>query len=128
MKFSKKGYQALQVTGSRLTEMDGDDSWEAPLTDHARKRLSGRGISSEQIQRVIDHGRESHQRHATIYFIGDREIAQDKSLSDCDGIHVICAPNGSTVLTAYRNKTYTEKRYFGNQKPRKGLVKSRYGK
>lgn len=65
-------------------------------------RVAGRGISQEQVQRVIDHGRELHQRHATIYFVGDREIAIDKSLSDCDGIHVVCAPNGTTVITAYR--------------------------
>jgi hypothetical protein len=121
-------YKNLKRSGRMIDDWDSMSLDAAPLTDHARNRVSARAITQEQIQRVIDHGREVHQRHATIYFVGDREIQQDKSLIDCDGIHVICAPNGSTVLTAYRNKTLIEKRYFANKRPRSEIRKARYGK
>lgn len=100
----------------------------ALLTDHARNRTSGRAISEEQIQRVINLGRETHERHATIYFVGNKEIAKDKSLSDCDGIHVVCAPNSCVVITTYRNKQYSAERYTRGQKPRREAVKRRYGR
>lgn len=70
----------------------------------------------------------SNQRHAVIYFVGSNEIDKDKSLADCDGIHVVCSTSGGSVLTAYRNKVFTEKRYSSGQRPRRGRVKSKYGK
>jgi len=115
-------------TGEKIRDWDNIELVSPPLTDHARTRLESRAISEEQIQRVVDCGREVHERHATVYFVGSREIAKDKTLEECDGVHVICAPNGSAVITAYRNKTYRLDRSTSNQKPRWEKKKRRYGK
>jgi hypothetical protein len=128
-KYLNRNREVLHRTGQRIVDWNKVNLDEAPpLTYHARQRTSSRGIAAEQVQKVIDHGREVHQRHAVIYFIGDREIARDKSLSDCDGIHVVCAPNGGAVLTVYRNKEFTQDRSFANQKPKRQCIGKRYGK
>lgn len=110
----------------RDSDWQQDEIEETPLTDHAGERVSSRGISADQIQRVVDQGRKTHERHATIYFVGAKEIVNDKSLADCDGIHVICDSGGNVVLTAYRNKQlHQEKQHLG-QRPRRDGLKRRY--
>jgi len=103
-----------------------DNIDETPLTDHADNRLSCRAISADQVQRVIDHGRQIHERHATKYFVGDKEIANDRSLADCDGIHVVCDPGGNVVLTAYRNRELNKQKHTLGQRPRRLGLKRRF--
>ena len=53
-------------------------------------------------------GRSVHIGDATMYVIGRREIADPKlpaELRGLDGVHVLCALDGRTIITAYRNRS-----------------------
>lgn len=76
---------------------------EPSLSEHARRRMSGRSINTRMIDQVLRYGRECHTRHATIYAVGHREIKEHgRFLEECAGIHVLCSSDG-TVITTYRN-------------------------
>jgi len=73
------------------------------LSNHARRRMSGRSINERMIDQVLRFGRECHTRHTTIYAVGQREIQEHgRFLEECAGIHVLCSSDG-TVITTYRN-------------------------
>lgn len=121
-----KSQGAYQKHTTRDKDFSLDQLDETPLTNHAVGRTSGRGISPEQVQRVIDHGRCIHERHSTIYFVGDKEVADDRTLDDCNGIHVVCAPIGNVVITVYRNKHLNKEKFTLGQKRRKDGLKRRF--
>ena len=74
------------------------------LTDHARTRMSVRGIREWQVEQVLLYGRETHVRNSTIYAVGNKEIREyGKFLEACKGIHVLCSPDNEAVITTYRN-------------------------
>ena len=74
------------------------------LTDHARTRMSTRGIREWQIEQVLLYGRQSHVRSSTVYAIGRKEIKEyGKFLEPCEGLHVLCSPENEAVITTYRN-------------------------
>ncbi|QOX80876.1 DUF4258 domain-containing protein (plasmid) [Trichlorobacter lovleyi] len=129
MRRHEEAYKSLHKAGRRIDDWDTVELTDIPFTYHAREKVSGRAISEEQIRRVIDGGREVHHRHATVFFVGSKEIAQDRSLADCEGIHVVCSPNAAVVITVYRNKVFTERRYQSGQCPRNRFSpRKRYGK
>ena len=99
---------------------------DAPLTDHAMDSVYRRSISKEQIQRTIDNGREVYARHAVIYFVGEKEIKEDRSMEDCRGIHVVCGPDNGVVITAYRNDDLHQVKYTLGHKPRNGGIRRRF--
>ena len=76
------------------------------LTEHARSRMSERGISFEAVFQAIAFGRIARGRGATIYAIGKKEVAESAkhgiNLSFCEGVHVVMNRSG-VVLTVYRN-------------------------
>jgi len=78
-----------------------------PLSAHARKRMTARGISAEAVGMVLDHGRRTHVRGAVIHVVGRKEIARARSrgldLAPFEGIHVVCASDGA-IVTVYRNR------------------------
>ncbi len=75
------------------------------ITDHARKRMSGRAINEWQIDQVLLYGRASHARNAVIYAVGRKEIKEyGKALESCEGIHVLCSPQDGAIITTYRNR------------------------
>ena len=74
------------------------------ITNHARRRMSGRAINEWQIDQVLMYGRASHARNAVIYAVGRKEVKEyGKMLESCEGIHVLCSTDGSTIITTYRN-------------------------
>lgn len=76
------------------------------LTDHARTRLSSRGIREWQVEQVLLYGRASHVRSSLIYTVGRKEIRENgKFLEACQGIHVLCSPENGAVITTYRNSS-----------------------
>ena len=76
------------------------------LTDHARNRLSCRGIREWQIEQVLLYGRSSHVRNSLIYAVGRKEVEEyGKFLEPCRGVHVLCSPDNSVVITTYRNNS-----------------------
>lgn len=76
-------------------------------TFHAALRMQQRGLSPEQIDLVLQYGREVHQRGIVYFVIGRKEVQQfaggDIDLSGCEGIHVLVSPDG-WVVTTYRNR------------------------
>ena len=76
-----------------------------PITNHARKRMSGRSISESEISLVLDYGRTSHTRKAVIYAVGRLEIKEyGRFLEPCEGLHVLCSPRDGAIITTYRNR------------------------
>ncbi len=89
---------------SRAMEWKSEIKTEFPLTNHARSRMTGRGIRSEDIDLVISFGRITHTRGAVIHAIGQKEIREHgRFLERCAGVHVLCSPQDGAVITTYRN-------------------------
>ena len=80
---------------------------DIPLTKHAWRRLSQRGIGKEGLLAAFDHGRQILERGANILFVGRKEVARAKKrgvdISQHEGIHVVCSHDGM-VITLYRNR------------------------
>ena len=93
----------------------GCRAWEAEyeLSRHARWRMEERGIREGIIETVIRYGRCYFERGAEIYVVGSKEIRRHKKegidLSKLNGLHVVCAEDG-TVMTAYRNNRLSFKK------------------
>lgn len=84
---------------------DNEFRSENPITNHARRRMSGRAINEWQIDQVMCYGRETHARNAVIYAVGRKEIKEYGTfLTECEGIHVICSPRDGAIITTYRNQ------------------------
>ncbi len=80
---------------------------DIPLTHHAWRRLSQRGVHAAAIDAAFTHGREVYLRGACIRVIGRKEVAR-AGRRGCDiarhqGVHLVCAHDGQ-VLTLYRNQ------------------------
>ena len=79
------------------------------LSRHAWARMSERSLSPDMIRRVLDYGRISHVRNATIYAVGRKEIKcfdrENVDLTDVEGVHVVCNESGA-VMTVYRNRDF----------------------
>lgn len=80
-----------------------------PLTRHAWERMSARSLSPKAVSKVLDYGRVSYVRGAAIYAVGRKEVQHYRrhgiTLSDLEGIQVVCNPSASCILTVYRNKS-----------------------
>jgi hypothetical protein len=80
---------------------------EHPLSWHAWCRLHARRLSGGAVEAALSCGRVVHVRGAAIHVIGRREVARWRrrgiDLSRFEGVHVVCAPDGS-ILTVYRNR------------------------
>jgi len=96
----------MQSTAMRNLEY-GD---KCTVTLHGRERMSQRRISEQEVQVVIDCGRELHLRGAVVYAVGRREVERYQrvglDLSGCDGLQVVCDKAG-TVITTYRNRDFS---------------------
>jgi len=77
------------------------------LTRHAGERMGTRGFSLDTVRAVLDLGRITQIRGATIYAVGRKEIARHsadgKDLTRLDGVQVVCSDDGA-VMTVYRNR------------------------
>lgn len=84
-----------------------DFQGEYNLTQHAWKRMCGRGLSPAAIRLVLNYGRTAHIRSATIYAVGRKEVERYRQngieLSPVEGVQVVCTESGA-ILTVYRNR------------------------
>lgn len=92
---------------------------DAPaITQHAWARMSGRVLNCETIDAVLSYGRVLHVRGAAIHVIGRKEVEKlarsGVDVGGCEGVQVVCTPDGSAILTVYRNSD------FRGLKPRGG--------
>jgi len=81
-----------------------------PLTDHAQRRMSQRGLSEDAIDAALTYGREVRTRGAVIYAIGKKDVrkhlADGVDLRAFEGIQVVCVSDG-TILTVYKNRDFS---------------------
>ncbi len=88
------------------------------MTQHAKIRMSGRGLNHQTIDTVLSYGRVIHVRGAAIHAIGRKEVERlarsGVDVGGCEGVQVVCTPNDSAILTVYRNRN------FRGLKPRGG--------
>ena len=88
------------------------------ITQHAWARMSRRGLTCETIDTVLRYGRVVHVRGAAIHVIGRKEVEKlarsGVDVGSCEGVQVVCTPDGSAILTVYRNSD------FRGLKPRGG--------
>lgn len=79
------------------------------LSAHARQRMNARNLGLTAIKATLDFGRVVYTRGAIIYAIGKKEVRRHRStrgdLGRFEGVHVVCAPDG-TVITTYRNHNF----------------------
>ena len=79
------------------------------LTEHARKRMFSRGLSTAAIEAGLEWGRTVHVRGAEIHAIGRREVTRASregvDLARLAGLQVVCQANGA-ILTVYKNKDF----------------------
>jgi hypothetical protein len=95
--------------------------------------MSARRISPHALAMTLRFGRRVHVGDGTMYVIGHREIADPKrpaELRDLDGVHVLCALDGRTIITAYRNRSLAGlraaiRRRRRRRLSRRTLIKSR---
>lgn len=78
------------------------------LTNHARVQMARRGISANAVETVVEFGRQAYVRGARIFAIGRNEIHRlakcGVKLESFHGVHVVCDPTESVVITVYRNR------------------------
>ena len=84
-----------------------------PLTDHAHKRMSQRGLSEQAIDAALTYGRKVRARGAVIYAIGKKEVRKNLAtgvdLRRFEGTQVVCLSDG-TILTVYKNRDFSRLR------------------
>lgn len=77
------------------------------LTDHAVQRMSQRGIAKNDVELVMDYGKEIFAKGAVYYVIGKKEIKkygkQEPRLKKLEGMRVITSTDDTKVITTYRN-------------------------
>lgn len=87
---------------------------EEVTTDHARKRMNQRGITTAAIDLALRYGRAIYRNGALRYTIGRKEIDRYRDVEPCitryHGIHVICATDSGQILTTYRNKSFARRK------------------
>lgn len=80
------------------------------ITQHAWTRMSGRSLNFQTVDAVLNYGRVVHVRGAAIHVIGKKEVEKlarfGVDLGGCEGVQVVCTPDGSAVLTVYRNSDF----------------------
>lgn len=71
-------------------------------TDHARIRMAQRGITEQDVARVILVGMRVRNAGAVFHFMRKKDI-KSKSDERLEGVTVLRAKNG-VVMTVYKNK------------------------
>lgn len=78
------------------------------LSRHAVKRISQRNIRTEDIAFVMRFGRHLHNGGALFVFLGQRNIPDeckaDDRLAKLEGTTLVMSKDGSSLITAYKNK------------------------
>jgi hypothetical protein len=87
----------------------------ARVTAHAWQRMSARGVSPAAIDAALAWGRLGHEAgHATSHFLGRREVERAARLGvnirHLEGLVVLLAADGATILTTFRNRERRHRR------------------
>ena len=101
-------------------------------SDHGEDQKNARNISEDMIDLTILWGRETHDKGAVFYFVGNKEIERAKvegiDLKHCQGVHVVMWRG--EVSTVYRNnkpnfrrKQHRHRGIKRQRKPQSGLKK-----
>lgn len=81
------------------------------ITWHAWVRMKERGITEEQVQLALQHGRQYRQKEAHVYALWQDELDRVKrrgiNADGCKGVHVVCGHYGE-VVTVYRRQNLFE--------------------
>jgi len=102
-----------------FSRVDPEECRTYGITNHAKKRMSQRGISKDAISIVLEFGRKVHIRNAIVYFFGRKEMKRylkpGQNASRWTGfrdIHVLVSPSDDTIITTYKNQDITIKADF----------------
>jgi len=92
---------------------------EEVTTDHARKRMNQRGITTAAIDLALRYGLADYRNGALRYTIGRKESARYRDIEPrlvrYHGVHVVCASDGGQILTTYRNKNFARRKHKRTQ-------------
>ena len=95
------------------------------ITNHGRRRMTGRRISEAALSAVMNYGRVVYVRGAKIYAIGRKEVGafvrKGVNLADFEGIQVVCSPDGA-VMTVFRNRDFRGLRPRGRRHRRRQMA------
>jgi hypothetical protein len=78
------------------------------ITWHQHEQGHKRGISIENIRKVLQYGRITFARGAKRFFVGRKEVASSSKhgidLRDVKNLHVLVDPFDNTIITSYKNE------------------------
>lgn len=81
--------------------------FKSNLTEHAIQRMSQRGIKANDIELVMDYGKEIYAKGVIYYVLGKKEVKryskQVPRLKQLEGIRVITSTHNCDIITVYRN-------------------------
>ena len=86
------------------------EEFDQPRSKHAKKRQIQRNIPTWVFAAAQRFGRYKHQQGALCCFFGKRAVedarkATGQDLSRYEGLHLIYTPDGTSLMTVYRNKS-----------------------
>lgn len=100
-----------------------EDAFSWNITQHAKSRMSDRGIRLTDVEMVLNYGRQCFIRGAVIHAMGRREMkyCQEKGVpaDQIMGLQVVCDPNDISVITVYRNNDFSGLRKIKKRAARK---------
>ncbi|NCA70990.1 MAG: DUF4258 domain-containing protein [Sphingobacteriia bacterium] len=95
----------MQQQTQPSTPIAGLHTWA--ITEHARLRMSQRGIGQDDVGAVLRLGRCQHSRGARFYFVGCKEVQryaqQGLNIRRLENLQVLLAPHSDDVITVYRS-------------------------
>lgn len=77
------------------------------VSAHCWRRLAQRNITLSDLIKAIQIGRKIHRAHATFFWVGLRDIQNQRELERMVGTTIVIA--GSEIVTAYRAKNAISK-------------------
>ena len=98
---------AIAYTSTQAAGVQNDGEQNPSFSWHAWARLKTRGITPEQAELVLKYGQMLKSPDARTRVVWQREIdfyrCRGVDLSECKGVHVVCALDGR-VMTVYRKE------------------------
>jgi len=77
------------------------------LTQHAQSRIQQRGLSPDEVDYIINHGKIFYRAGAVFYYLRDKDIPgqdrNEKGISRLAGTAVV-ATQEKTVITVWRKR------------------------
>lgn len=87
---------------------------------HLEMRCRQRGFTDEDLDAILQYGRETFNRGAILLTIGKQEIKRagqkGRNISHLDGATVVQSLDSGEIITVYRNKELTQLRDRGQRR------------